>query len=123
MSDMEAFCKHTVFKLQRFSKSQHFIRVGAVSVLKISKPGTNRLGPRIHNVRSLQTNFVNLIASRLTLFDGEGVSPQDQLSNTAAATNVKDKCAECVPDPTAVGGITLLRRKTNLLPLILTQEL
>jgi hypothetical protein len=121
MSDTEAFCEHTVFKLQGFSKSKHFIRVGAVTMLNMSKPGTKGLGRSIHNVRSLQRNFINSIASRLTLFNG-GASPQDQSSNTAAATNVVKDKIECVPDFTAVG-LTLLRMKSNLLPLILTQEL
>jgi hypothetical protein len=105
MSDSNAFCELTVFKLQGFSKSQHFIRVGAANMLKMSKPGTNGLGPRIHHVRSLQMNFINSIGSQSTLFDGGGgASPQDQSSNTAAATNVEDKC---VADPTTVG-LTLL---------------
>jgi hypothetical protein len=103
-SETEAFCEHTFFKIQGFRKSQHFIRVGAVNVSKMSKPGTNGLGPRIHNVRTLQTNFINSIASQSTLFDGGAASPQDQSSNTAPATNVAD---ECVPDPTAVG-LTLM---------------
>ena len=120
MSDTEAFCEHTVFKTRGFSKSQHFIRLGSVNMSNMSKPGTNGLGPRIHNVRSLQTNFINSIASKSTLFDGGGASaPQDQSSNTAPAMDVE---VECVPDPTAVG-LTLLKMKTNLLPLILKQEL
>jgi hypothetical protein len=60
MSETEAFCEHTVFKLQGFSKSQHFIRVGAVNMLNMSKPGTKGLGPRIHNVRSLQTKISSI---------------------------------------------------------------
>ena len=35
MSETEAFCEHTVFKLRGFSKSQHFIRVGAENMGKI----------------------------------------------------------------------------------------
>jgi hypothetical protein len=35
MSNTKPFCEHTVFKLQGFSKSQHFIRVGAVNMLNI----------------------------------------------------------------------------------------
>jgi hypothetical protein len=95
MSDTEAFGEHTVFKIRGFSKSQHFIRVGLVNMWKMSKPGTIGLGPRIHNLRSLQTNFINLIASKSTKFDGGGAS-QDQSSHTAATANVKDKC---FPDP------------------------
>jgi hypothetical protein len=34
MSDTEAFYEHTVFKIQGFSKSQHFIRVGSVNMSK-----------------------------------------------------------------------------------------
>jgi hypothetical protein len=119
-SETEAVCEHSVFKIPGFKKSQHFIRVGAVNVSKMSKPGTNGLlGPRIHNVRTLQTNFINSIASRSTLFDGGAVSPQDQSSNTAAVTTVED---ECVADPTAVG-LTLMRMKTMLLPLLLKKEI
>jgi hypothetical protein len=95
MLDTEAFCEHTVFKIRGFSKSQNFIRVGSVNMSKMSKPGTIGLGPRIHNLRSLQTNFVNSIASKSTKFDGGGAS-QDQSSHTAATTSVEDKC---VPDP------------------------
>jgi hypothetical protein len=40
MLDTEAFCEHTVFKIEGFYKSQHFIRVGSVNMLKMSKPGT-----------------------------------------------------------------------------------
>jgi hypothetical protein len=96
MSDTEAFCEHTVFKIRGFSKSQHFIRIGSVNMSKMSKPGTIGLGPRIHNLRSLQANFINSIASKSTIFDGGGAS-QDQSSHTAAATNAGDKCG--VPDP------------------------
>jgi hypothetical protein len=46
MSDTEAFCEHTVFKIRGFSKSQHFIRVGSVNMSKMSKPGIIGLGPR-----------------------------------------------------------------------------
>ena len=113
MSKTEAFCEHTFFKLWGFSKSQHFIRVG-VNTSNMSKPGTIGLGPRIHNLRSLRTSFMNSIASKTTTVDGGGAS-QDQSSDTAATMNVKD---ECVPDPTATD-LTLLRMKTNLLPLIL----
>ena len=56
-----AFCEHTVFKIRGFSKSQYFIRVGSVNMSKMSKPGTIGLGPRIHNLRSLQKNFINSI--------------------------------------------------------------
>jgi hypothetical protein len=52
---------------------------------------------------------------------GGGASPQEQsTSNTAAETDVEE--VEGVPDPTTVG-LTLLRMKTKLLPLILKQEL
>ena len=122
MSETEAFCEHTVFKLRGFSKSQHFIRVGAVHMSNMSKPGTMGLGPRIHNLRSLQTNFINSIASKSTVFGGGEASPQDQ-SRTGPATSTRATTEnECQPDPTAVG-LTLLRMKTNLLPLILKQEL
>jgi hypothetical protein len=120
MSDTEAFCEHTVFKIRGFSKSQHFIRVGSVNMSKMSKPGTIGLGPRIHNLRSLQTNLINSIASKSTTFDGGGAS-QDQSSHTAATTNVEDIC---VPDPPTATDLdlTLLRMKTNVLPLLLRQE-
>jgi hypothetical protein len=80
---------------------------------KMSKPGTIGLGPRIHNLRSLQTNFINSIASKSTIFDGGGAS-QDQSSHTAATMNAEDKC---VPDPPTATDLdlTLLRMKTNLL--------
>jgi hypothetical protein len=120
MSDTEAFCEHTVFKIRGFSKSQHFIRVGSVNMSKMSKPGTIGLGPRIHNLRSLQTNFINSIASKSTIFDGGGAS-QDQSSHTAAAMNAEDKCG--VPDPPTATDLSLLRMKTNLLPLLLKQDL
>jgi hypothetical protein len=90
MSDIEALCEHTVFKTRGFSKSQHFIRVGSVNMSKMSKAGTIGLGPRIHNLRSLQTNFINSIASKSTILDG-GRASQDQSSNTADTTNVEDK--------------------------------
>ncbi len=107
-----------MFKVKGFSKSQHFVRVGTVNMPNMSKPGTKGLGPRIHNVRSLQTNLINSIASKSTLLDA---SPQDQsTSNIAAATDVEEVYG--VPDPTTVG-LTLLRMKTTLLPLILKQEL
>jgi hypothetical protein len=90
---------------------------------KMSKPGIIVLGPRIHyNLRSLQTNFINSIASKSTIFDGGGAS-QDQSSHTAATMNVEDKC---VPDPPTATDLdlTLLRmKKTNLLPLLLKQDL
>jgi hypothetical protein len=106
MSDTEAFCEHTVFKIPGFSKNQHFIRVGSVNMSIMSKPETIGLGPRIHNLlRSLQTNFINSIDSKSTIFDGGGAS-QDQSSNTAATMNVKDKC---VPDPPTATDLTLLR--------------
>ena len=63
----------------------------------MSKPGTIGLGPRIHNLRSLQTNFINSIASKSAIFDGGRASQEDQSSNTAATTNVEDN--KCVPDP------------------------
>ncbi len=88
---------------------------------KMSKPGTIGLGPRIHNLRSLlQTNFINSVASKSTIFDGGGAS-QDQSSHTAATMNAEDKC---VPDPPTATDLdlTLLRMKTNLLPLLLRQE-
>jgi hypothetical protein len=44
MSDTEAFCEHTVFKIRGFSKSQHFIRVGSVNMSKMSKPTVEPLG-------------------------------------------------------------------------------
>jgi hypothetical protein len=104
MSDTEAFCEHTAFKPQGFSNKKHFIRVGTVNMSNMSKPGTIGLGPRIRNLRSLQTNFINSIASKSTVFGGGGaVSLQDQSrSNTAAATTTIEE--ECDPaDPTAVG--------------------
>jgi hypothetical protein len=84
---------------------------------KMSKPGAIGLGPMIHNLRSLHTNFINSIASKSTIFDG-GRASQDQSSHTAATTNVEDKC---VPDPPTATDLdlTLLRMKTNLLPLLL----
>ena len=114
MSGTAACCEHTVFKIQGFKKSQHFIRVGSNNMSNMSKPGTIGLGPRIHNLRSLQTNFINSIASKLPKIDEVGAS-QDQSSDTAATPNVE---VECVPDPTATE-LTLLRMKFNLLPLIL----
>jgi hypothetical protein len=75
---------------------------------------------RVHNLRSLQT-FINSIASKSTIFDGGGAS-QNQSSHTAATTSVKDKC---VPDPPTATDLdlTLLRMKTNLLLLLLKQDL
>jgi hypothetical protein len=114
VSDTEAFCEHTLFRIKGFSKAQHFIRVGSVNRLSMSKPGTIGLGPRIHNLKSLQTNFLNSIASKSPQFAGGGAF-QDQSSGTAAVTNTKPACA---PDRTAAD-LTILRVKANLLPLIL----
>jgi len=116
-SGTAACCEHTVFKIQGFKKSQHFIRVGSNNMSNMSKPGTIGLGPRIHNLRSLQTNFIKSIASKLPKIDEVGAS-QDQSSDTAATPNVEVKC---VSDPTATE-LTLLRMKFNLLPLILKKQ-
>jgi hypothetical protein len=64
---------------------------------------------------SLQTNFMNSIASKATQFDRGGAALQDQSSST---TTVKH---ESVSDPTATD-LTLLCMKTNLLPLILMRS-
>jgi hypothetical protein len=74
-----------------FSKSQHFIRVGSVNMSTMSKPG---LGPRIRNLRNLQTIFGKSIASKMMQVNGGGAS-QDWLNSLASTTTAKS-----VPDPT-----------------------
>jgi hypothetical protein len=116
MAGVGDYSEHTLSRVNSCSKSQHFIRVGSVSTLTMSKPGSIGLGPRIRNLRNLQTIFGQSIASKTTQINGGGAS-QDE-SNSSASTTT----AESVPDTTARVK-TLVRMKTLLLPLIIKQEL
>jgi hypothetical protein len=117
MSGIGDYSEHTFSRVSGLSKSQHFGRVGSVNRPTISKPGAIRLGPRIRNLRNLQTIFGKSIASKTTQVNG-GEPSQDR-SNSSATTTT----AESVPDHTDATVKTLVRMKTLLLPLILKQEL
>jgi hypothetical protein len=114
-SGLEAYCEHTQFRIRGFSKSQHFIRIGSKNMASMSKPGVIGLGPRIRNCRELQTNFKNSFISKPTKVV-EGAASQCRPNSSASTTT-----AESVPAPTATE-LTLLRMKTNLLPLLLLNK-
>jgi hypothetical protein len=110
-------CEHTHFRTGGFSRSQHFIRVGAANLSIMSKPGAIAgPGPRIRNLTDLLTTFNKSIAAKTTPVNGGGAS-QDHSQSLASTT-----AAESVPDPTMTE-LTLLRMKSLLLPLLLKPEL
>jgi hypothetical protein len=116
MSGIGDSSEHTLCRVSGFSKSQHFIRVGSVNMSTMSRPGVMELGPRIRNLRNLQTIFGKSIASKTTQVN-EGGTTQD-LSNSSASPTT----AESVPDLTDATVKTLVRMKSLLLPLILKKE-
>ena len=116
MSGLGDYSEHTLSRVSGFSKSQHFIRVGSQKMSAMPKPGAMGLGPRIRDLRNLQSIFGKSVASKTTQVNGRGGGPQDR-SNSSASTTV-----ESVPVPTDATVRTRVRMKSLLLPLILKQE-